>query len=157
MTKKNFYDLAIVALVAVLGILGYYLAPLLQPKSDITTPLVDCNLNSGPCRSPLPGGGQLEFVIAPQPIRPLKTLELKATISGSPARKLEVDFTGVDMKMGFNRPILNEIGPGKFSGQASLPVCTTGKMQWQATVLVDTGRQLIALPFRFETEGSRAP
>lgn len=154
MTRKNFYDLAIVALVAVLGILGYYLAPLLQPKTDITMPLVACDLNASPCHADLPGGGRLEFAITPRPIRALKTLDLEATVTSAPAHKLEVDFAGVDMKMGFNRPALTSTGPGKFSGQASLPVCVTGKMQWQATVLVETGQQTIALPFRFDTEGS---
>lgn len=154
MTKKNFYDLAIVALVVLLGILGYYLAPLLQPKTDVTVPLVACDLNTGPCHAELPGGGRLAFSITPRPVPALKTLGLEASVTGAPVQKVEVDFAGVDMKMGFNRPALNSTGPGTFSGQASLPVCTTGKMLWQATVLVDTGRQVIALPFRFETEGS---
>jgi hypothetical protein len=61
-----------------------------------------------------------------------------------------VDFAGVSMNMGFNRPALAQAGPGRFAGQAVLPVCVTGRMTWQATVLIDAGSRRIAVPFRFE-------
>jgi hypothetical protein len=61
-----------------------------------------------------------------------------------------VDFAGVSMNMGFNRPALVPAGPGQFTGQATLPVCVTGRMTWQATVLVEAGRTRIAVPFRFD-------
>jgi hypothetical protein len=54
------------------------------------------------------------------------------------------------MNMGFNRPALAPAGPGRFAGQATLPVCVTGRMTWQATVLVEAGRTRIAVPFRFD-------
>ena len=152
MSKKILYDLAILAAVIALGGLGYTLAPLLTPQSDVAAPLADCDLNAGPCRTDIPGGGSLEFSISPHPVPALKPLTLEARISGIEARKVEVDFTGIDMKMGFNRPVLSPgNAPGRFTGQGNLPVCITGTMTWQATVLVESGGRSIAVPFRFSS------
>jgi hypothetical protein len=83
----------------------------------------------------------------------LKTLELQASFSGSNVRKVEVDFAGTEMRMGYNRsPLERQSGSdNRFAGQASLPVCITGGMEWEVTVLVDTGKALVAVPFRFVT------
>lgn len=148
MTKKLLLDTAILLALAVLGVAGYKLAPLLNPKTDIALPLSGCDLNRQSCVATLPDGGQLEFSIEPRPIPSLKPLRLQATVRGSEVRRVEVDFAGTDMKMGYNRPALEGAG-GRFSGQANLPVCITGTMEWDATVLVDTGKALVAVPFRF--------
>lgn len=150
MTKKLLLDAVILLSLAILGVIGYKLAPLLNPKTDIALPLSGCDLAKQSCVATLPDGGQLEFSIAPRPILPLKPLTLQAKVKDTEVRKLEVDLVGTDMKMGYNRPELRG-GNGQFSGQASLPVCITGKMEWDATVLIDTGKSLIAVPFRFAT------
>lgn len=150
MTKKLLLDALILLSLAVLGVIGYKLAPLLNPKTDIALPLSGCDLAKQACVATLPDGGQLEFSIGPRPIPSLKPLTLQATIKGSEARKVEVDFAGTDMKMGHNRPLLHG-GSGQFTGQASLPVCITGTMEWDATVLIETGKSLVAVPFRFAT------
>jgi len=149
-TRKLLPDLIIVAVLAGLGFAGYKLAPLLTPKSDVTLPLSACDLNRGPCAVTLPGGGQVEFAIDPRPIPALKPLKLLALARDIEVRRIEVDFNGVDMKMGYNRPALESIGDGRFSGQATLPVCITGTMQWDVTVIIETGRSVVAAPFRFE-------
>lgn len=152
MSKKIIYDLAILGAVIALGGLGYTLAPLLTPKTDLAAPLSDCDLNRGPCRAALPGGGEVEFSISPRPVPALKPLTLSARVSGIPASQVEVDFAGVDMKMGYNRPLLAAAKEaGTFVGQGNLPVCITGTMIWQATVLVGSGGKNIAIPFRFES------
>lgn len=150
MTNKLLLDTLILLALAALGVTGYKLAPLLNPKTDIALPLSSCDLAKQACVATLPDGGQLEFAIEPRPIPSLKPLRLQATVKGSDVRRIEVDFTGTDMKMGQNRPPLQG-GNGQFNGQATLPVCITGKMEWDATVLVETGKALIAVPFRFAT------
>jgi len=149
MTKKLLLDAAILLALAVLGVIGYKLAPLLNPKTDVALPMSNCDLGRQACVATLPDGGQLEFSIEPRPIPSLKPLQLQATIRGSQVRKIEVDLAGADMKMGYNRPVLEE-SKGRYGGLAHLPVCITGKMAWQATVLVETGKELVAVPFRFE-------
>ena len=53
--------------------------------------------------------------------------------------------------MGLNRPELVARGDGLFSGEATLPVCITGAMDWQATVLIENGSERIAIPYRFSS------
>lgn len=153
MTKNLLLDAAILLALAILGVIGYKLAPLLSPKADIALPLSSCNLNQQACTAALPDGGQLEFSIEPRPVPSLKPLQLQATLTGSEVRSVEVDFAGTEMKMGYNRPQLasEPNNSQRFSGMASLPICITGSMEWDATVLVDTGKALVAVPFRFQS------
>jgi hypothetical protein len=52
--------------------------------------------------------------------------------------------------MGYNRVRLLKQPDGlRFAGQGDLPVCVTGAMQWQATVIVETDKATIGVPFRF--------
>jgi hypothetical protein len=39
-------------------------------------------------------------------------------------------------------------GNGRHAGEASLPVCVSGGMNWIVTVLIETDRQRIAAPYR---------
>lgn len=153
MTKNLLLDAAILLGLAALGVVVYKLAPLLNPRADIALPLSSCDLGQQTCMATLPDGGQLDFSIEPRPIPALKPLQLQATFTGSDVRKVEVDFAGSEMKMGYNRPLLErQAGANsRFSGQASLPVCITGTMEWDATVIVDTGKASVAVPFRFVT------
>lgn len=151
--RKFVVDALILLALVVLGFGGYKLTPLLTPKTDLNLPLSTCDLGQGACMIALPEGGQVEVEISPRPILALKALQLRASVVGAEVSKVEVDFSGMDMNMGFNRPILENTGNGKFSGQATLPVCITGKMPWEATVLITRGRTVIAAPFRFEASG----
>jgi hypothetical protein len=99
----------------------------------------------------VPGGGRIELSIAPRPIPMVAPLVVEVKLAGIAPAKVEVDFAGVDMNMGFNRPELAAAGPGLFRSEAMLPVCVTGKMAWQATVIVEADRQRIAAPFRFNS------
>jgi hypothetical protein len=152
-SPKYVADIVILIAVIALGAAGYWLAPLLLPKTDVNLPLSACNLNTGPCSINLPDGGKVEVAIDPRPIPALKPLRLLAIANGARIEKIEIDFAGVDMKMGYNRPQLESLGDGRFAGQGSLPVCITGKMPWEATVLIEIGRTVIAAPFRFDAEG----
>ncbi len=151
MSKKLLLDVAILLLLLILGVVGYKLAPLFNPRTDIALPLSGCPLSQQVCAATLPDGGQLEFSIEPRPIPSLKPLQLRVAVKGTEVRKVEVDFAGTDMKMGYNRPTLASV-PGQsgvYAGQAVLPVCITGPMEYDATVLVETRRELVAVPFRF--------
>lgn len=151
--RKLALDALVLLAVAALGALAYFAAPMLAPRTDVALPLSSCKLGDGPCRIDLPEGGSAEFEISPRPIPALKPLQLTVTVRGSTVRKVEIDFAGVDMQMGFNRPQLAGGNDGRFTGQASLPVCVTGSMPWQATVMIDTGSSVIAAPFRFDAHG----
>ena len=121
----------------------------LQPKSDVSLALSTCNPSEQACLVTLPGGGQFEFSVDPRPIPTLQPFTMQIEVSGIQADKVEIDFTGVGMNMGYNRPQLKAVLPGRFEGRASLPVCVTGTMEWRATVLLESGRKVISAPFQF--------
>ncbi|MFN4148266.1 MAG: hypothetical protein ACK4E4_01795, partial [Rhodocyclaceae bacterium] len=102
-----------------------------------------------PCSANLPEG-RLSFALMPRPIPVATPLDVEVELEGLHAERVKVDFAGVEMSMGYNRQTLRALGNGRFAGKATLPVCVTGRMLWQATVLVETGSQRIAVPFRFE-------
>lgn len=144
----------IVLLTAALAITAAIkLSPLLNPPQKISLPLnTACDLHQGPCAASLPGGGRVEFSLEPRPIPVLKPLKLQVRATGFKAGSVEVDFAGADMKMAFNRPRLVPGKDGLFTGEATLPVCVRDQMAWQATILVESDGQRIAVPFRFETK-----
>lgn len=152
-SKSLLVDSAMILALVLIGAIGYKVSPLLLPKADVTlSPDPGCDLHRGACTATLPGGGKLRFALTPRPIPATTPLEMAVEIEGAEAAatKVAVDFAGVDMNMGFNRQGLPAAGAGRFTGQAILPVCVTGRMTWQATVLVESGRTRIAVPFRFE-------
>lgn len=151
-------DAAIVLALLLVALAGYRFSPFLLPKADMTaTPAAGCDLHRQPCAATLSVGGRnaanatITLSIAPRPIPVIRPLRLEVVIEGLEARRVEVDFAGRDMNMGLNRPALAADGPGRFVGQATLPVCITGKMAWKATVLVETDRERIAVPFLFDS------
>jgi hypothetical protein len=78
-------------------------------------------------------------------------LRVEVTVTGLKPRKVAVDFAGASMNMGYNRSELAATSPGLYAAEASLPVCVSGGMSWVATVMIETDRQQIAVPFRFDT------
>ena len=150
MNKKILIDAIGLLLIALVVVVGYKLSPLLLPKADVTVqPDPGCDLNRAACRVALPGGGQLELRMNPRPIPMVRPFQVEVKLEGINAARVEVDFAGIEMNMGLNRIELAAGAAGVHAGEATLPVCITGQMDWQATVLVESGNQRIAVPFRF--------
>jgi len=121
---------------------------------DATAPLdPSCDLHRGPCQSIFPHGGKVSLSIEPRPIQTLKPLQLRVQTEGIEAKSVQVDFRGVDMNMGYNRPQLKEVAPGEYTGTWVLASCGLERMVWEATVLIETAGYKMAAPFRLETSG----
>jgi hypothetical protein len=143
--------LAMAAALIGLGLAGLHYSPLLLPKVDVTAAAdAACDLQQRACGARLPGGEHIELSITPRPIPFLQPLQVEVGIRGMEARKVEIDFAGASMNMGYKRTPLIATGAGRHRGQTSLPVCVSGRMTWVATVLIETDRQRIAVPFRFD-------
>ncbi|MFA4968208.1 MAG: hypothetical protein WC540_01140 [Sulfuritalea sp.] len=150
--KSQLVNLAMLVALVAIAVVGQQLSPLLLPKADVTgTAEPACDLQRQACSAVLPQGGRLDLSITPRPIPLLQTLRIEVTVSGVEAKRVEVDFAGASMNMGFNRSQLTTTGRGSHAGETSLPVCVSGGMTWVATVMVETDRQRIAVPFRFDT------
>jgi hypothetical protein len=142
---------ALLALVLLL-VVSYKLKDMLKPGVVAKAELDEsCNLREGPCSSNLPGGGKVTFSIAPNEIPILRPLKIDVKVEGVDVTKTEVDFTGIGMDMGYNRPELSAVSKNQFMGKAILPVCVRSKMDWEAKVLLQTDNGLLMAPFRFFT------
>jgi hypothetical protein len=140
-----------------IGALLHKAWPILFPRVVASAPVdPGCDLRAGPCVGFLPGGGAVRLAIEPRTIPVLRPLGLTVRLDGVQARGVEVDFTGTDMNMGYNRVALRREAPGQWSGRGMLPVCVRDVMSWEARVLVDTGDGLVAAPFRFDTYRERS-
>jgi len=150
--KKILMDVIGILLIALVVVVGYKLSPLLLPRADVVIqPDPACDLQRQACAVTLPAGGSAELAMTPRPIPMAMPFEVQVTTGGFVATRVEVDFSGIDMNMGLNRPQLTPRAGGSFAGQATLPVCITGTMDWQATVLIETGGERIAIPYRFRS------
>jgi hypothetical protein len=149
--KSLLVDSAMILALILIGAIGYKLSPLLLPKADhFVAPDPDCDLQRTACTATLPGGARLIFSLTPRPIPVATPLTIDVKLEGLVAQRVKVDFAGVEMSMGYLRPQLKAVTSSHFVGEATLPVCVTGRMLWQATVLVETNDQRIGAPFRFE-------
>lgn len=155
MNKKILIDVIGLELIALVVIVGYKLSPMLLPKADLVVqPDPVCNLQREACGVKLPSGGNVTLSMATRPVPMVKPFQVEVTTGGISPDRVEVDFSGIDMNMGYNRPQLVARGAGSYSAEVTLPVCITGSMDWQATVLIETGSERVAIPYRFSTGGS---
>jgi hypothetical protein len=157
MNNKNLWFI-LTALIFVLMIVMVYRAwPILFPAEVLSIePSANCDLHQRPCEARLPDGGKLRFSITPREIPLIEPLDLRVELEGTEASRVEVDFAGLNMFMGYNRVHLSADDPGTYAGIGRLPVCVQQRMTWEARVLVYTDTGLIAVPHRFVTVKSGA-
>ena len=86
----------------------------------------------------------------PAEIKPLTRFPVKVALEGIDADAVVVEFTMKGMDMGLNRFGLQS-GDGGWSGEAILPVCTTGRTDWLATVEAQTAGGVVRADFTFLT------
>ena len=151
-TTNLWTTVALLALVLLL-VVSYKLKDMLKPTVAASADLDEsCDLRKAPCTSKLPGGGSVTFSISPKEIPILRPLKIDVKYEGVEVSGVEVDFTGIGMDMGYNRPKLEPITKNQFKGKAILPVCVRSKMDWEAKVLLETDRGLLMAPFKFFTK-----
>lgn len=110
-----------------------------------------CNLHHGPCHAIFPQGGKVSLSITPRPITALKPLRIRVQTQGIDAQSIKVDFRGVNMNMGYNRPQLKQVAAGQYAGNWVLASCGLERMIWEATVIIETPGQKLAAPFPLVT------
>lgn len=148
--RSHLINLAMIVALVATALVGHRFSPLLLPKADVTASVEPgCDLQRRACPASLPGGARVELSITPRPIAFLQPLHVEVATAGIEAGSVTVDFAGESMNMGYNRSELKAAAPGRHIGEASLPVCVTGAMTWIATVIIETDRQRIAVPYRF--------
>lgn len=111
-----------------------------------------CNLHEGACRADSGEGASIELAISPREIPLLERLDVSVALEGIEASAVEVVFTGVDVDMGTLAYPLESSPGGRYSGWASLSVCSQSRMTWKATVVVEAEGVKYEVPFLFDTE-----
>ncbi len=167
-SNNKLWLLVALLLLAILFTLAYKFRDVLKPQVDLQEPVDNnCDLRKGRCTTVLASGGKVSFFIDPIDIPLLKPLKLSVELDGVDASKVEVDFVGIGMEMGYNRSLLsykrNASGSVKrFVGKAILPVCSLTKMNWEARVLLhqedssgvspdSSDKSVHLIPYRFFT------
>jgi len=158
-----------------MGVALYKAWPLLYPQTAERAALnPGCDLRRAACTAVFESGGSVQLDIQPRGIPVLRRLDIQVQIDALPTpRRVEVDFAGFDMDMGYNRVPLSPVGSltdpaadpaadqaksqsarqsGAYIGRGMLPVCLRERMTWEARVLIYLADGILAAPFRFETK-----
>jgi len=152
-SRRTLLGLIAVLLIALLAVLLWRGQWIVAPdEGRVASVDPGCDLHAEACYAELPDGGELRLAIRPRPIRMRERLELEVTVSGVEPERVQVDFQGVEMFMGYNRPELEPVNARVFQGEAVLPLCLTDEMTWEAQVLLDTAEGRTSAPFRFATQ-----
>jgi protein SCO1/2 len=111
-----------------------------------------CNLHERPCSAAAPGGGRVTLALKPRPLEYGRPWQLAVKLEDVVAEKVEIDFAGIDEATSFNRIALASDSPGRFEGEATLPMCMFEPIDWQATVLLGSGAQRQSVAFVFNAD-----
>ncbi len=149
---------------AIVGVALYKAWPMLFPRIAERAPLdPSCDITRIPCAVHFADRGSVRLDIRPRGIPTVQPLDIEARLAGLPApERVELDFAGLDMDMGYNRVELSPAPEdlGVYTGRGMLPVCVRDRMTWEARVLLHQSDGALAAPFRFETTrpgAGRAP
>ncbi|MDD3610270.1 MAG: hypothetical protein PHI49_11025 [Halothiobacillaceae bacterium] len=144
--------LVVLALAAALAGLWYIQSRQGDSDSPHASAPADCDLQQSRCRADFGDGRSIELSLSPRPIRTLATLRIEVRTQGLNPRGAEVDFSGVEMYMGYNRPKLAPTGEaGVFAAPSMLPLCVEDSMTWHVQVLLDTPEGPVRGIFKLST------
>lgn len=136
-------------------VLGHEVYQVLKNEKQIKINLiqeVECDLQQGQCQFKSLCCGMMILAITPRPIMMNEELKVVLTTERPMPKDSSIDFMGVEMKMGYNRPSFVQDTPKHYSLEALLPMCTQDEMTWQATLLIPKKNELNAYQFKFITE-----
>ncbi len=111
-----------------------------------------CDLHQTTCTSKFMGRS-VSLKISPHPIPIARPLGIEVLLENIEAEKVELDISGINMYMGYNRvPLTAAKQPGRYIGTSMLAFCTNKKMEWQITLMIHQkdGSQ-IQIPYRLDT------
>jgi hypothetical protein len=80
-------------------------------------------------------------------------LEVRVGEGMGEVRAVIVELTMTGMDMGLNRYRLSQTGSGVWTGKVTLPVCTSGRLDWVATVSLDGEQRRWQARFPFRSGG----
>lgn len=111
----------------------------------------NCDLHQENCTS-TQDQATASLKISPHPIPIARPLGIEVTLSGLNPSEVQLDISGVNMYMGYNRVPLKSSKPGHWVGTSMLAFCTAEKMEWQITLMLKMpdGKE-VQIPYYLET------
>jgi hypothetical protein len=123
--------------------------------SDLQYIEPDCMMNAGPCIRTV-NGLTVAFDITPKPLKAMRTLLFRATISnyGRPVTdaSISIDLSMPGMFMGQNVIKLNHLHAGIYEGKGVIVRCPSGKKIWQASADIHRPDKESVVNFIFEVQ-----
>lgn len=124
-----------------------------SPMNNVTQWETDknCDLHTESCKASS-GEANVSLKISPHPIPIARPLGIEVEVENMDIQKMELDISGINMYMGYNRVSLSPINANRYVGTSMLAFCTNQKMEWQVTLMIHKpdGSQ-IQIPFTLET------
>jgi len=114
-----------------------------------------CNLHKESCTAKM-GDASVTLKISPHPIPIARPLGIEVDIKNLNVQRMQLDISGINMYMGYNRVELTQINPNRFVGTSMLAFCTNQKMDWQVTLMIhQTDGTQIQIPYTLVTVNRR--
>jgi hypothetical protein len=109
---------------------------------------IECDPGLAPCAAETPLG-RVVLELSPRPIAPMSPLQVAVDAAG-PLDDVRIELMGRDMDMGPNVARLTPLAATRWRGAATIPVCTTGRMHWDAILVLRLGPRTERLVFGFQ-------
>ena len=117
----------------------------------LTTSKVICQPTMSNCLSPI-GDGKLQWSVE-QSIQYLKPFMNKIELTNIQVRdvqQISIEFVMQGMQMAVNRSIFKRQASGLWQAQSVLPICVSGRKDWQAIIRVETHQSVWQTEFQFQ-------
>lgn len=144
-------------IVIILLVLSFYPAIINKDEQDASVQVFQCDTLTTGCKASI-DNKQLEIRF-PENIVFLKRFPIELRITEQLSQVINtvtVDFKMVGMNMGLNFYQLKQTAEDKtlWLGTGILPVCTTGRTDWQAIVSLQDTESVQKVAFQFEVSAS---
>ena len=107
-----------------------------------------CDLNQSPCVVDS-RWGKVHIEVSPRPIPVLTPINVTLKTPHAASIRGALTLNGTEMDMGPNNAALKYIAPETLQGQATIPICLTGAMQWRMNVQLSDSAASETLSFTF--------
>ncbi|PID34386.1 MAG: hypothetical protein CR976_00530 [Thiotrichales bacterium] len=128
-----------------------------EVTANLLTVQDGCDLSSSSCLAGDRLGHEVSVSLSPRPVPLLEDVAINVTVKGMDSlRVAQMSITGLNMYMGMQIiPLtLNDVGNAseqKLTGILQLPVCTSRKMEWEATLVMQTEADMYRAVYSFTT------
>lgn len=155
MNNRGYILIVVLVAIIVLLALSFYPVSIEKEKQENTYSVYPCKTLTTGCKANIENA-EIEIKF-PGNIIFLKRFPIEVNIAAVQQHSVDkviVDFQMVGMNMGLNIYQLKQSDKDKslWTGTGVLPVCTTGRTDWQAIVSLQKGSQVQKIAFQFEVD-----